>query len=158
MKKILSIIIYCVCALTAYADPMFFLVGKGNVNVQFDFSNTIVEGMQTRDFEDLTKAAEMMWYRLFVDELNDEVDDDHLVFGDYPDASFIILCHVVSISINGSTQMDVRFVDTETLEERKKLQIYGRGGIFGSFPNLVGDAMKRCGEDLGERIHDGVKL
>lgn len=158
MRKFLVLIFLLVGICQSYADPMFFLLGKGNINLELDFSNTIVDDMQKRDFEDLTKAAEMMWYRLLIDELNEEVDEDNLIFGDFSDSSFTVLCHVVSISVNGSTQLDVRFVDTETLEERKKVQINGRGGVFGSFANLVGDAMKRCGENLGELIHDGLTL
>lgn len=159
MKRLFYTIAFCLfTTISVLADPMYFLFGKDKINVQFDFSNTVVEGMSVRDFQDLSKVAELMWVRLFMDELNEEVEDDKLVFGDYPESSFMILCHVVSISTNGSTQLDVRFIDTETLEERKKIMIYGRGGIFGSFANLVGDAMKRCGENLGEIVHDGMKL
>lgn len=159
MKRFLYTIVFCLLNMSpALAEPMYFLFGKDNINVQFDFSNAVVEGMSVRDFQDLSKVAELMWVRLFLDELNDEVDGDKLHFGEYPESSFTLLCNVISISANGSTQLDVRFVDTDTLEERKKLKIYGRGGIFGSFANLIGDAMQRCGETLGEEIHRGLRL
>lgn len=159
MKRFLvAILLSGLTALPLLAEPMYFLFGKEEINVQFDFSNAVVEGMSVRDFQDLSKVAELMWVRLFLDELNDEVDGDKMHFGDHPESSFTVLCNVISISANGSTQLDVRFIDTETLEERKKLKIYGRGGIFGSFANLIGDAMKRCGETLGEEVHRGLRL
>jgi len=69
-----------------------------------------------------------------------------------------MLCNVLYVSMNGTIIMDIRFINTETLEERGKLKIQGRGGMFGSFANLIGDGMSRCGENLGEYIDDKMDL
>lgn len=158
MNKIISIIML-VLPITLNANPMYFLLGKKQVNVEFDYTSTVVENLDLRDFQDLQSSVGVKWEQLFLDELNDEIDDDlEIKFGDYPESSYTMLCIVLSVSLNGTTKMDVRFINTETLEERSKMIIYGHGGIFGSFVNLVGDGMSRCGERLGEIIEEKLEL
>ena len=158
MNKIISIIML-VLPITLNANPMYFLLGKKQVNVEFDYTNTVVENLELRDFQDLQSVKGIEWERLFLEELNDEIDDDiDIQFGDYPESSYTMLCIVLSESLNGTTKMDVRFINTETLEERAKMIVYGHGGIFGSFANLVGDGMSRCGERLGEILEEKLEL
>ena len=158
MNKIISIIML-VLPITLNANPMYFLLGKKQVNVEFDYTSTVVENLDLRDFQDLQSSVGVKWEQLFLDELNDEIEDDlEIKFGDYPESSYTMLCIVLSVSLNGTTKMDVRFINTETLEERSKMIIYGHGGIFGSFANLVGDGMSRCGERLGEIIEEKLEL
>lgn len=157
MNKIIAIIML-VLPMTLAANPMYFLLGEKQVNVEFDYSSTIVENLDNRDFQELQLAVGTEWERLFLHELNAEVEDLEVKFGDYPESVYTVLCIILSVSLNGTTKMDVRFINTETLEERAKLIVYGRGGVFGSFANLFGDGMSRCGERLGEIIEDKLEL
>ena len=86
------------------------------------------------------------------------MDDFEIKFGDHTEAVYTMLCNILYVSVNGTIIMDIRFINTETLEERRKLKIQGRGGVFGSFANLIGDGMSRCGENLGEYIEDKIEL
>ena len=106
----------------------------------------------------MRQAVSCEWERLFLNELNDELEDHEITFGDHSEVVYTMLCNILYVSINGTIIMDIRFINTETLEERTKLKIQGRGGVFGSFANLIGDGMSRCGENLGEVIDDKMDL
>ena len=158
MKKFL---LPCICILFAVnlsADPMYFLLSQKKVNVEFNYEHARVDNIDSTDFADLRHTVSCEWERLFLNELNDELDDHEITFGDHSEAVYTMLCNILYVSTNGTIIMDIRFINTETLEERRKLKIQGRGGVFGSFANLIGDGMSRCGENLGELIDDKMDL
>lgn len=140
------------------ADPMYFLLNQKKVNVEFNYDHARVDNIDSTDFADLRQAVSCEWERLFLNELNDELEDHEITFGDHSEVVYTMLCNILYVSINGTIIMDIRFINTETLEERTKLKIQGRGGVFGSFANLIGDGMSRCGENLGEVIDDKMDL
>lgn len=157
MKKVLL----CISLLVAgnmHADPMFFLLGQKNVNVEFNYEHTRVANIDSVDFADLKYAVKEKWERLFLHDLNEELEDNDIVFGDCSECVYTMWCNILSISANGTIIMDIRFVNTETLEERRKLKIQGHGGVFGSLVNLIGDGMSDCGENLGEYIEDKIDI
>ena len=159
MKKFLLPCILCILfAVNLLADPMYFLLSQKKVNVEFNYEHARVDNIDSTDFADLRHAVSCEWERLFLNELNDELDDHEITFGDHSEAVYTMLCNILYVSTNGTIIMDIRFINTETLEERRKLKIQGRGGVFGSFANLIGDGMSRCGENLGELIDDKMDL
>lgn len=159
MKKFLLPCILCILfAVNLSADPMYFLLSQKKVNVEFNYEHARVDNIGSTDFADLRHAVSCEWERLFLNELNDELDDHEITFGDHSEAVYTMLCNILYVSTNGTIIMDIRFINTETLEERRKLKIQGRGGVFGSFANLIGDGMSRCGENLGELIDDKMDL
>ena len=159
MKKFLLPCILCILfAVNLSADPMYFLLSQKKVNVEFNSEHARVDNIDSTDFADLRHAVSCEWERLFLNELNDELDDHEITFGDHSEAVYTMLCNILYVSTNGTIIMDIRFINTETLEERRKLKIQGRGGVFGSFANLIGDGMSRCGENLGELIDDKMDL
>ena len=159
MKKFLLPCILCILfAVNLSADPMYFLLSQKKVNVEFNYEHARVDNIDSTDFANLRHAVSCEWERLFLNELNDELDDHEITFGDHSEAVYTMLCNILYVSTNGTIIMDIRFINTETLEERRKLKIQGRGGVFGSFANLIGDGMSRCGENLGELIDDKMDL
>lgn len=159
MKKFLLPCIMCMLFVSNLsADPMFFLLNQKKVNVEFNYEHARVDNIDSTDFADLRQAVSCEWERLFLNELNDELDDFEIKFGDHTEAVYTMLCNIQYVSVNGTIIMDIRFINTETLEECRKLKIQGRGGVFGSFANLIGDGMSRCGENLGEYIEDKIEL
>lgn len=159
MKKFLLPCILCILfAVNLSADPMYFLLSQKKVNVEFNYEHARADNIDSTDFADLRHAVSCEWERLFLNELNDELDDHEITFGDHSEAVYTMLCNILYVSTNGTIIMDIRFINTETLEERRKLKIQGRGGVFGSFANLIGDGMSRCGENLGELIDDKMDL
>ena len=159
MKKFLLPCIFCILFVANLsADPMYFLLSQKKVNVEFNYEHARVDNIDSTDFADLRHAVSCEWERLFLNELNDELDDHEISFGNHSEAIYTMLCNVLYVSMNGTIIMDIRFINTETLEERGKLKIQGRGGMFGSFANLIGDGMSRCGENLGEYIDDKMDL
>ena len=159
MKKLLLPCIICMLFVgDLCADPLYFLLNQQKVNVEFNYEHARVDNIDSIDFADLHQAVSCEWERLFLYELNEELDDHEIVFGNHVEAIYTMLCNVLYVSMNGTIIMDIRFINTETLEERGKLKIQGRGGMFGSFANLIGDGMSRCGENLGEYIDDKMDL
>ena len=159
MKKFLLPCIICMLFVgDLWADPMYFLLNQKKVNVEFNYDHARVDNIDSTDFADLRQAVSCEWERLFLNELNDELEDHEITFGDHSEVVYTMLCNILYVSINGTIIMDIRFINTETLEERTKLKIQGRGGVFGSFANLIGDGMSRCGENLGEVIDDKMDL
>lgn len=159
MKKFLLPCILCILfAVNLSADPMYFLLSQKKVNVEFNYEHARADNIDSTDFADLRHAVSCEWERLFLNELNDELDDHEITFGDHSETVYTMLCNILYVSTNGTIIMDIRFINTETLEERRKLKIQGRGGVFGSFANLIGDGMSRCGENLGELIDDKMDL
>ena len=159
MKKFLLPCIMCMLFVgDLLAEPMYFLLNQKKVNVEFNYDHVRVDNIDSTDFADLRQAVSCEWERLFLNELNDELEDPEITFGDHSEVVYTMLCNILYVSINGTIIMDIRFINTETLEERTKLKIQGRGGVFGSFANLIGDGMSRCGENLGEVIDDKMDL
>lgn len=159
MKKLLLPCMISVLSVNnLFADPMYFLLNHKNVNVEFNYEHARVDNIDSLDFMDLRQAVAYEWEKMFLEELNDEIDDNEILFGDYTEAVYTMFCNILYISMNGTIIMDIRFINTETLEERRKFKIQGRGGVFGSFANLIGDGMSRCGENLGEYIEDKIDV
>ena len=159
MKKlILFIVCNFICIYICTAEPMYFLLGQSNINVEFNYEHTKLVSISYQNFIALKNAVGVEWENLFLEELNDELEDEDMIFGDFPESPYLMLCHVVSISDNGTIRLDIRFINTNTLEERMKLVITGRGGMYGSFSNLIGDGMSRCGENLGDYIDEHLDL
>ena len=159
MKKFLLPCIICMLFVgDLWADPMYFLLNQKKVNVEFNYDHARVDNIDSTDFADLRQAVSCEWERLFLNGLNDELEDHEITFGDHSEVVYTMLCNILYVSTNGTIIMDIRFINTETLEERRKLKIQGRGGVFGSFANLIGDGMSRCGENLGELIDDKMDL
>ena len=112
MKKlILFIVCNFICIYICTAEPMYFLLGQSNINVEFNYEHTKLVSISYQNFIALKNAVGAEWENLFLEELNDELEDEDMIFGDFPESPYLMLCHVVSISDNGTIRLDIRFIN-----------------------------------------------
>ena len=76
----------------------------------------------------------------------------------YEDRKNLIIFYVKSVSENGDTVADVKIVTSEFLKEATIRDLWGKGGRFGCFTNLMGDGFESLGEELAKRINKAVWL
>lgn len=135
-------------------ENFYFLYGQEKINIEFDYTWTEIKSVSDTVKKDMIEVFSPIWNDCFLKELNAELDDNNIKVGYFQDATYTIFIQILSFGNTGATKATARVVNTETLEERCIIDIYGRGGIFGSFPNLIKDGMENCGEDLGDIIED----
>ena len=76
MKKLLLPCIICMLFVgDLCADPLYFLLNQQKVNVEFNYEHARVDNIDSTDFADLHQAVSCEWERLFLYELNEELDD-----------------------------------------------------------------------------------
>ena len=97
----------------------------------------------------------------FIRAFNEEANDGafpHRV-GSYPDAEYTMVIHVSKVDDRGSNvkgTMDIVNARGEVVFTHK---VEGNEGRFGSVCNLMGDAFREMGEDIGQSfyLHARVK-
>ena len=135
-----------------------FLRDSRRLNLIIDYSSADILG---EDFEDFV-AGEAEWNSYepeirskFIRAFNEQADDGpspHRV-GTYPDAEYTLVIHVKKVDDDGSNvkgTMNIVNSEGEVLFTRK---VEGNEGRFGSVCNLMGDAFREMGEDVGQSFY-----
>lgn len=65
---------------------------------------------------------------------------------------FTILVEIVSVDEKGNTISNVKFLNEKGEAFAKIDKLYGSGGHFGTFCNLMGDGLEETGEKIGKTI------
>ena len=110
MKKFLLPCIMCMLLVgDLLADPMYFLLTQKKVNVEFNYDHARVDNIDSTDFADLRQAVSCEWERLFLNELNDELDDFEIKFGDHTEAVYTMLvtCILYPIILKLNERLEV---------------------------------------------------
>lgn len=157
MKKVVILFILSILGINAYAqryENFYFLYGQKQINIEFDYTWTEIKSVSDTVKKDMIEVFSPIWNDCFLKELNEELEDNDVEIGYFPNANFTIFIQILSIGNTGATKATAIIFNTETLEERCAIDIFGRGGMFGSFPNLIKDGIENCGEDLGDIIED----
>ena len=157
MKKVVILFILSILGINAYAqryENFYFLYGQKQINIEFDYTWTEIKSVSDTVKKDMIEVFSPIWNDCFLKELNEELKDNDVEIGYFPNANFTIFIQILSIGNTGATKATAIIFNTETLEERCAIDIFGRGGMFGSFPNLIKDGIENCGEDLGDIIED----
>lgn len=147
-----------------YQPEEFPLTGMSRVmnntyfNIVYDFSETYVKGMRLMEY------AEMKgWNGDLEKDLPEETSRftremsswKQYSFGNYPDAPITLVVKVREMSENGKENTsDFVFVDTATKEPLSGIRMKSKGGRFGSFANLLGDALE---EDVAPKFRGKLK-
>lgn len=157
MKKVVILFILSILGINAYAqryENFYFLYGQKQINIEFDYTWTEIKSVSDTVKKDMIEVFSPIWNDCFLKGLNEELEDNDVEIGYFPNANFTIFIQILSIGNTGATKATAIIFNTETLEERCAIDIFGRGGMFGSFPNLIKDGIENCGEDLGDIIED----
>lgn len=138
------------------------------INVRFDFSKSIIKGLLEDDFlrgqcliskigEGWREHWETTCYKQFLGKFcikaNSITRTIGLSLGEFPEAQYTALFQVQSIDDNGSTSGIMIIKDNVCDKEIVIIdRLYGQGGKFGTFENLISDAMERLGTQFGDFI------
>ena len=134
------------------------------VNLVFDFSGTKVMGMDLLTFIEQKrrndpKSAGKDFFATMMSECNRFVeaanDQKYVTFSYNPDAPVTLVVKVQEIDEPGRVNTsDYAFVETNTGNYLGGMRIKSKGGRFGSFTNLFGDAME---EDAAPKLVKNLK-
>ena len=138
------------------------------INVRFDFSQSIIKGLLEDDFlrgqcliSKIGEGWKEHWkttcYKQFLGKFcikaNSITRAIGLSLGEFPEARYTALFQVQSIDDNGSTSGLMIIKDNVCDKEIVIIdRLYGQGGKFGTFENLISDAMERLGTQFGDFI------
>lgn len=151
---VLSATTWQICA---EEQSFVFLLGTDSVNVTLDYSRLTLEERNKDEFDRILEIKETEWKNLFVRELNESNEDYNLTFGNYPSAQYTLLVQFVSAGSNASLKAIFRIIDLQTVSEKCAQLVTCRGGVFGEFYELFGEAVERLGEEIGDIIKDNME-
>ena len=127
-------------------------------NVVFDLSEAVVGGVSLIDYAQMKGWADDIERDMrdetmrFVQEMNKWKEYN---FGYNPSAPITLVIKVRELSDNGKENIsDYVFVDTESKQPITGIRLKSKGGRFGSFANLFGDALE---EDAAPKIRGKLK-
>jgi len=163
MKRIIvisvSLIMATVClnAQTVKKGSTSFLKGQSAFQVEYVFKDALVSNTMSIESYARSKSSseenvtrymsaidkeriDLMMY--FIDQANRNVSQ--VSFGANIESEYRIVVSLVSIDREGRyNTTDVSFVNVKTGEVAALVEFKCRGGYFGTFANLMGDAFKR---------------
>lgn len=139
-------------------------------NIVVDFSETIVMGMTLQQFVDLKrrdpKKIKEFGNNFFTD-INSEIerfikalnDEAKLNISYFPSAPVTLLVKVRTIDEPGRENVsDYVFIDTNTGQVISGIRLKSKGGRFGSWTNLLGDAFEEdAAPQLGNKLKSAKK-
>ena len=141
------------------------LTGIRQLNMRFDFSQSIIKGLTEDDFlrgqcliSKIGEGWRDYWkttcYKQFLGKFcikaNSITRAIGLSLGEFPEAQYTAIFQVQSIDDNGSTSGFMIIKDNICDKEIVNIdKLFGQGGKFGTFANLTSDAMERLGTQFG---------
>lgn len=146
------------------------LVGQEVINCVFDFMHTEAAGMPLQEFiewktaddkngEDFApkfQKAQTSCQMSFMEKANDKLKGVRLAKS--PEAEYTLTVKMISIDKPGRENVcDYTFTNTKTGETVAVVRMEGKGGHWGSFTNLMGDAFKDGGEKFGSYLNNQLK-
>jgi hypothetical protein len=140
-----------------------FLHNSRKINLVIDYSEADIVGEDYEDFvagEPDWKTSEPEIRSKFIRAFNEEADDGsypHRV-GTYPDAQYNMIINVKKVGDRGSNVKGVMRITNAEGEVLFIHSVEGNEGRFGSVCNLMGDAFREMGEDLGQRFYHNARI
>jgi hypothetical protein len=139
-----------------------FLQSETKINVVVDYSKSKIDGLLYEDW--LRKEGkgrqnweekgqnEVLWK--FLASINKQISKkyDNLNFGEYPEVKYTAIIYILKINDDCDFDAEVVFSDIKSDNIVAKTNLHGKAGHFGSFTNLLGDAMINAGKKYGKFI------
>lgn len=140
------------------------IYNNNSFNIVIDFSNTRVMGMELLKYREIKSTSnEKVFGYDFFNRMNSEVgrfvkalnDETKLNFSYWPEAPVTLFVRVIDIDEPGRENLsDYVFIDTKTGDVLTGVRLKTKGGKFGSWTNLFGDALE---EDAAPTISKKIK-
>ena len=140
-----------------------FLRDSRKLNLVIDYTSADILG---EDYEDFV-AGEAEWSSYepeirskFIRAFNEEADDGlypHRV-GTYPEAEFTVVIYVKKVDDSGSNVKGTLNIINSEGEVLFIHKVEGNEGRFGSVCNLMGDAFREMGEDVGQNFYRHARV
>jgi len=160
MKRIVTIVIALLvisCGLVKASDASFiYLLGTDTVNVNLDYSRLKTPAEVQEDFSAILERNTEIWQVRFLTEMNDSNRGWNLRFGTF-DSRYTVLVQFISVGSNASLKTIFRIIDMHTISEKHAQVVEVRGGIYGTFEELLGESIQRLGEEIGDIIKDNME-
>ncbi len=162
MKKFFVLFLLCL-PLVAYSQKITsgslnVLKNQAKVNLELDFSQAIIHGMNEDDFE----IYERDWNRdkpqviaYFTAEASDRCDK--IAIGRFPDAEYTLKIIVLRINTSGDFTCAGELHNKSNEVVATITGISDKGGRIGSKLNLIKDGAKHTGERLGIFLRKKIK-
>lgn len=161
MKKFLLIALQFVLLSTSafaqkqWSEPIAKIKGENRINITVDYSKALMKGQPSETFiaseKDWDEGVQEIYGRM-LDAYNKVAivgGKSRIAAGNFPDAKFSFKVVPTSIADNGNTIADVSLIDNTSGETLyTEYNAYAKGGKFGTFINLTGDAMENMGKYL----------
>lgn len=158
MKKAILIFILTLVCSTIYAQDFSDLKNETRLNVEFDYSEVLINGLNIEDFADAEedwKKDEPKIYGKFISNFNKKMKN--LVGGRVKNANYTLTIHPLVISDKGNIKAYFVITNSEGREVYKSEEVKGSGGTFGSQLNLMGDGMQSLGKKIGSLVNKLIK-
>lgn len=147
------------------------LLNERIVNVIFDFSNANADGMPIAEFIPMREDIETDYsfieklnrevpdvIKSFIEEFNDNNDKNFVLTTNSQNARYTLVVRMLTIDKDGrENTCDYLFIDNQNNTVTDGLRLKAKGGHWGSFPNLMGDAFSEVGSKLGKMTSKQLK-
>lgn len=141
----------------AKADNSFaYLLGADSINVNLDYSRLQISPDVHVNFPELLDLYGDTWRTGFLREMNASNEEWNLTFGTF-NSQYTVLVQFVSLRPNASLKVIFRIIDMHTVSELHAQVVESRGGLFGSFEELLRESIQRVGEEIGDIIKDNIE-
>ena len=142
-------------------EALSLLKGEKKVNCTFDYSDAIIQSKTEEQFaseEPNWGLAQKEVAAKFFEEFNERTFymSNTIAAGEFPDAAYTLCIKPSNILRNGNFTGNVYLLDKSD-NVLMEVPIRAKGGVFGSFWNLLGDGMKDAAKTIALRYRDIVR-
>ncbi|MCM1139207.1 MAG: hypothetical protein NC453_11615 [Muribaculum sp.] len=158
MKKFITLLSFILVLVSASAQDLTELKKESRINVEFDYSEVLINGLDIDDFSDYERdwdKDEPKIYGKFLSNFNKK--QKNIVGGHVKNAKFTLTVHPITITEKGDIKAYYTITDENGIECYKSTIVKASGGTFGSQLNLIGDGMEALGNKIGSQFKGLIK-
>ncbi len=165
MKKLFFILSVAILSLTGchHSDDFDFLLGENAIGVEFYYDEVEYESLTVQEqFTRLLDTRKDAIEFAFLDELNDEIDEVHMIAHRFnptsvvvPDVNYTFRVFFTEITDGGVIEANVHVFDNQNREVRTFVLNTHRE-LDRSFTERIFDSTENLGERLGHNIRYGI--
>lgn len=178
MRKILLAVVLLVCVVSLRAQSVIggnleAIKEVQQIQVSFDYQDALIQGMIFEDFmakeqrefsnsdyydfeEEWTKSLAAEHITRFVTAYNKVATKKKLPILVSKDVPMKLVVKFAVLERNGEAQADYQFMDSEGHKVAVVRWASPKGGVFGTFLNLLGDASEENGENFAKFLNKNI--
>ena len=178
MRRILLAVVLLVCVASLRAQSVIggnleAIKDVQQIQVSFDYQDALIQGMIFEDFmakeqrefsnsdyydfeEEWTKSLAAEHITRFVTAYNKVATKKKLPILVSKDVPMKLVVKFAVLERNGEAQADYQFMDSEGHKVAVVRWASPKGGVFGTFLNLLGDASEENGENFAKFLNKNI--